>query len=96
MIKGEWGLVDKEYHLVAILGAQSSGKSTLLNAVFGTRFPVMQEAVARGQTTHGIWVSKSGGSDDDGQGKDGGRKVLVMDVEGTDGRERAEDQVLRP
>lgn len=36
----------------------------------------------RAQTTHGIWLSKSSGSD-----------ILVMDVEGTDGRERAEDQV---
>jgi hypothetical protein len=37
---------------------------------------------ARRQTTKGIWIS---------QGKD--MKVLIMDVEGTDGRERGEDQV---
>lgn len=37
----------------------------------------------RAQTTHGIWLSKSSSSD-----------ILVMDVEGTDGRERAEDQVI--
>lgn len=37
---------------------------------------------ARSQTTHGIWLSKS----DEGN-------ILVMDVEGTDGRERADDQV---
>ncbi|KAF9175161.1 Dynamin-like GTPase that mediates homotypic ER fusion [Mortierella sp. AD011] len=36
---------------------------------------------ARMQTTKGIWISK---------GKD--MKVLIMDVEGTDGRERGEDQ----
>lgn len=36
----------------------------------------------RRQTTKGIWMSK---------GKD--MPVLVMDVEGTDGRERGEDQV---
>ena len=38
----------------------------------------------RRQTTKGIWMSK---------GKD--IPVLVMDVEGTDGRERGEDQVSR-
>lgn len=37
----------------------------------------------RAQTTHGIWLSESSSSD-----------ILVMDVEGTDGRERAEDQVI--
>lgn len=36
---------------------------------------------ARQQTTKGIWISK---------GQD--MKVLIMDVEGTDGRERGEDQ----
>lgn len=54
---------------------------TLLNALFGTNFDIMSDE-RRAQTTHGIWLSKSSGSD-----------ILVMDVEGTDGRERAEDQV---
>lgn len=54
---------------------------TLLNRLFGTDFDVMSEN-ARMQTTKGIWISK---------GRD--MKVLVMDVEGTDGRERGEDQV---
>ena len=54
---------------------------TLLNRLFGTSFDVMNET-ARMQTTKGIWMSK---------GKD--MKVLIMDVEGTDGRERGEDQV---
>lgn len=83
VVKG-WGVVEKDYHLVAILGAQSSGKSTLLNAVFGTQFQVMDD-LARSQTTHGIWMSHS---------RMGDAGLLVMDVEGTDGRERAEDQVL--
>lgn len=87
LICGEWGIRDKAYHLVAILGAQSSGKSTLLNALFGTHFPVMQESVARSQTTHGIWLSKAHRSPD--------CPIIVMDVEGTDGRERAEDQVIQ-
>lgn len=38
--------------VVAILGPQSSGKSTLLNGVFETSFEVMDET-NRKQTTHG-------------------------------------------
>jgi len=38
----------------------------------------------RGQTTKGIWMSK-----------DPNREILIMDVEGTDGRERGEDQVKK-
>ncbi|SNX82793.1 probable Protein SEY1 [Melanopsichium pennsylvanicum] len=78
----KWGLADAGfgYDLCAVLGSQSTGKSTLLNKLFGTNFDVMSES-ARQQTTKGIWMCK-------------GLKmnVLVMDVEGTDGRERGEDQ----
>ena len=74
-------------------------KGTLLNRLFGTTFDVMDETM-RQQTTKGkflscplsncvfelsrtgIWMCK---------GK--GMSVMVMDVEGTDGRERGEDQV---
>ncbi|CAH7668864.1 RHD3/Sey1 [Phakopsora pachyrhizi] len=68
------------YDVVAVLGSQSTGKSTLLNRVFGTTFDVMNEAERR-QTTKGIWMCKGKNMD-----------VLVMDVEGADGRERGEDQ----
>jgi hypothetical protein len=47
----------------------------------------------RRQTTKGIWMSKNKREGADGPG---GQKmadnILVMDVEGTDGRERGEDQ----
>lgn len=78
----EWSLLDSgfNYNVVAVFGSQSTGKSTLLNRLFGTKFDVMDESERR-QTTKGIWMSK---------GKD--MPVLVMDVEGTDGRERGEDQ----
>ncbi|KAF9903376.1 Dynamin-like GTPase that mediates homotypic ER fusion [Linnemannia zychae] len=81
-IRDKWNLKDAgfNYNLAAIFGSQSTGKSTLLNRLFGTNFDVMDET-ARMQTTKGIWIS---------QGKD--MKVLIMDVEGTDGRERGEDQ----
>ncbi|KAL9936593.1 hypothetical protein V8E36_004661 [Tilletia maclaganii] len=77
-----WGLLDAGfgYNLCAVIGSQSTGKSTLLNKLFGTSFDVMDETQRR-QTTKGIWMSR---------GKD--MKVLVMDVEGSDGRERGEDQ----
>ncbi|KAF9585060.1 Dynamin-like GTPase that mediates homotypic ER fusion [Lunasporangiospora selenospora] len=81
-IQHKWHLNDAgfNYHLAAVFGSQSTGKSTLLNRLFGTHFDVMSES-ARRQTTKGIWISR---------GK--GMRVLVMDVEGTDGRERGEDQ----
>lgn len=79
---GYWGLRDAgfDYNVVAVFGSQSTGKSTLLNRLFGTTFGVMDET-KRQQTTKGIWMCR-------GQNMN----VLVMDVEGTDGRERGEDQ----
>lgn len=86
------------YDVVAVFGSQSTGKSklnlflveivlslgldsgTLLNRLFGTTFEVMNES-QRQQTTKGIWMCPSIYS-----------STLVMDVEGTDGRERGEDQ----
>lgn len=78
----KWNLSTQgfNYNVVAVFGSQSTGKSTLLNLLFGTQFPVMVEGV-RQQTTKGIWMSKAEN-----------RNFLVMDVEGTDGRERGEDQ----
>ncbi|KAJ2737788.1 Dynamin-like GTPase that mediates homotypic ER fusion, partial [Coemansia sp. BCRC 34301] len=55
---------------------------TLLNRLFGTRFDVMSDA-QRQQTTRGIWADR---------GSTGTSHVLIMDVEGTDGRERGEHQ----
>ncbi|KGB78728.1 protein SEY1 [Cryptococcus deuterogattii 99/473] len=78
----KWDLLDKgfAYDVVAVFGSQSTGKSTLLNRLFGTTFDVMDES-KRQQTTKGIWMCPSQYS-----------STLVMDVEGTDGRERGEDQ----
>lgn len=82
------------YHLISVFGSQSTGKSTLLNYLFGTQFGVMSEQERR-QTTKGIWMSKNKKEavGRDAQGKGGmAENILVMDVEGTDGRERGEDQ----
>ncbi|KAB2579295.1 GTP-binding protein sey1 [Lasiodiplodia theobromae] len=77
------------YHLISVFGSQSTGKSTLLNHLFKTSFGVMSENERR-QTTKGIWMSKNKRV---GQGdKSMADNILVMDVEGTDGRERGEDQ----
>ncbi|KAI0321065.1 protein SEY1 [Amylostereum chailletii] len=101
----KWNMhnVGFDYDIVAVFGSQSTGKSTLLNRLFGTNFDVMDES-KRQQTTKGellvcrigalavpervsvapsprIWMCR---------GKD--MNVMVMDVEGTDGRERGEDQ----
>lgn len=46
----------------------------------------------RRQTTKGIWLSKNKREDAQGGGKNMAENILVMDVEGTDGRERGEDQ----
>lgn len=75
------------YHLISVFGSQSTGKSTLLNNLFGTHFSVMAETERR-QTTKGIWLSKN----KKGSDKSMADNILVMDVEGTDGRERGEDQ----
>ncbi|TVY21444.1 Protein sey1 [Lachnellula arida] len=78
------------YHLISVFGSQSTGKSTLLNNLFGTEFGVMSETERR-QTTKGIWMSnnkREGGSGPEKMAEN----ILVMDVEGTDGRERGEDQ----
>ncbi|KAF2006181.1 GTP-binding protein Sey1 [Amniculicola lignicola CBS 123094] len=76
------------YHLISVFGSQSTGKSTLLNFLFGTQFGVMSEQERR-QTTKGIWMSKN---KKEGGGRTMAENILVMDVEGTDGRERGEDQ----
>ncbi|KAG5516036.1 hypothetical protein RHGRI_036923 [Rhododendron griersonianum] len=70
------------YAIVAIMGPQSSGKSTLLNHLFGTNFREMDAFRGRNQTTKGIWIAKAVGIEP---------CTIVMDLEGTDGRERGED-----
>lgn len=74
--------VGLDYHVTAILGCQSSGKSTLLNLLFGTQFQVMDDQKGRYQTTEGVWIARAKGAG-----------VLVMDVEGTDSKERGEEHM---
>lgn len=70
--------IGENYRTVAIIGAQSSGKSTLLNAMFGTKFDTLnQETSGMQQTTKGVWVSTNDQ-----------RNIIVFDIEGTDSSER--------
>lgn len=76
---------DKDYHVISIFGSQSSGKSTLLNNLFGTKFQTMNEQISRGQTTKGIWMSNRIIPEKN-------KNLLIMDVEGSDGIEKSEDK----
>ncbi|KAL0229396.1 hypothetical protein GEMRC1_014013 [Eukaryota sp. GEM-RC1] len=59
------------YSIVSVLGAQSSGKSTLLNEVFGTSFPFLYSNRGPKQTTQGLWISTAPKV----------QNVLIMDTE---------------
>ena len=72
-----------EYRTVAVIGCQSSGKSTLLNLLFDTTFEVMDESKGRQQTTKGIWLNRNAAGD-----------LLVLDIEGTDSKERGEQRMV--
>lgn len=78
--KLELGNCGNSYSIISIIGPQSSGKSTLLNHLFTTDFKVMNPIVGRSQTTRGIWLARCSGAK---------RCTLVLDLEGTDGVERA-------
>jgi hypothetical protein len=73
----------RSYAVVAITGPQSSGKSTLLNRLFGTSFAEMDALAGRRQTTRGVWLAPAPAV--------AAPPTLVLDLEGSDGRERGED-----
>lgn len=73
----------QEYQIVSVIGSQSSGKSSLLNAVFETEFEVLNRKMRVGQTTKGIWLSSDVPS-----------STIICDVEGSDSNEREERTVL--
>ncbi|EAR99602.2 ROOT HAIR defective 3 GTP-binding protein (macronuclear) [Tetrahymena thermophila SB210] len=70
------GQSHNSYNIVSIIGSQNSGKSTLLNRVFGTNFQMLSGS-SRTQTTKGIWVSR-----------DKEQNILILDVEGSNSRQR--------
>ncbi|EDO17445.1 hypothetical protein Kpol_1037p42 [Vanderwaltozyma polyspora DSM 70294] len=85
--------VGVNYHVISVFGSQSSGKSTLLNILFNTSFDTMDAQIKRQQTTKGIWVAHSNEllSNVDVNPEDKS-DLFILDVEGSDGLERGEDQ----
>eukprot|EP00184_Porphyridium_aerugineum_P003543 CAMPEP_0184706764 /NCGR_PEP_ID=MMETSP0313-20130426/36928_1 /TAXON_ID=2792 /ORGANISM="Porphyridium aerugineum, Strain SAG 1380-2" /LENGTH=535 /DNA_ID=CAMNT_0027168327 /DNA_START=139 /DNA_END=1746 /DNA_ORIENTATION=+ len=68
------------HQIVGILGPQGSGKSSLLNAMFGTKFqvrPVDRKSFTQA-TTKGVMACKDAKN----------KSVVLLDVEGADARER--------
>jgi predicted GTPase len=70
-----FGHCGKEYYTVAIIGAQNTGKSTLLNHLFRTKFAVLRGEAGH-RTTRGVIL-----------GRDYSEQLIVMDVEGNDSYE---------
>jgi hypothetical protein len=81
----------REYRVVAVVGCQSGGKSTLLNDAFGTHFPVLDAPKSgRRRTTLGIWAAASAGPPAQAGNGLSNCPVIVLDVEGSDSRERGD------
>ncbi|CAL6072604.1 Guanylate_binding protein [Hexamita inflata] len=70
-----------EYQMkhISIFGAQSSGKSTLLNDMFNTHLDVQQSNTVNKRTTTGIMLTIT---------QQSSQNVLILDCEGTDSSER--------
>ncbi|KAK1422513.1 hypothetical protein QVD17_25689 [Tagetes erecta] len=81
----ELGERELSYAIIAVMGPQSSGKSTLLNHLLDTKFEQMDAYKGRTQTTKGIWIARCMGIK---------HCTIAMDLEGSDGRERGEDDTL--
>ncbi|KAI6657748.1 Interferon-induced very large GTPase 1-like [Oopsacas minuta] len=68
--------IDKRLFVVSVLGIQSSGKSTLLNTMFGINFPVSSGRCTRGLFLQVIPIT------DDFRSKVGYDFLLLLDTEG--------------
>ena len=67
---------DQKVYVLSVLGVQSSGKSTMLNAVFGLQFKVSAGRCTRGAFMQLIQV------DSNIESRTGCRYILVVDTEG--------------
>eukprot|EP00871_Galdieria_phlegrea_P003667 jgi/Galph1/4300/GphlegSOOS_G2965.1 len=82
-------LATRNYAVISVIGCQSSGKSTLLNNLFQTNFPVLDtKKNGRQRTTLGTTKSVCEFATEEG-GRDN-KKLMLLDVEGVDSRERKE------
>ncbi|ETW16247.1 hypothetical protein PFMG_00187 [Plasmodium falciparum IGH-CR14] len=101
----EWMIDNKlndlgfSYNVIAVLGSQSSGKSTLLNNLFKTSFDVMNTKQGHSQTTKGLWLSYDKFDDETNNSssffklKKKNKPTLILDVEGTDSKERGDNRL---
>ncbi|KJP89838.1 hypothetical protein AK88_00549 [Plasmodium fragile] len=101
----EWMISNKlanlgfNYNVIAILGSQSSGKSTLLNNLFKTSFDVMNTKLGHSQTTQGLWLSFDTFEDSSvspskkGSSTSPVNPTLILDVEGNDSKERGDNRL---
>lgn len=71
--------------IIAITGPQASGKSTLVNSLFSTNFPVASRGSIGIATTRGILATTISHTS---------HPTLVLDVEGADARTRGRDAKL--
>ena len=58
-------------------------QGTLLNLLFDTKFEILDSTKGRGQTTKGIWMATNPQN-----------RILVLDIEGTDSKERGEQKMV--
>ncbi|ANQ10574.1 Protein SEY1-like protein [Plasmodium coatneyi] len=99
MIRNKLANLGFNYNVVAILGSQSSGKSTLLNNLFKTSFDVMNTKLGHSQTTQGLWLSFDTFEDSSLSPLEKGSKTppvnptLILDVEGNDSKERGDNRL---
>eukprot|EP00833_Pecoramyces_ruminatium_P009956 jgi/Orpsp1_1/1183988/evm.model.c7180000087531.1 len=70
---------NSQIYITSIIGRQSTGKSTLLNLLFNTKFETMENDIKK--TTQGILISFVENS-----------KILVLDNEGIDGYDNSKDK----
>ena len=63
---------------MSVIGAQSTGKSKLLNNLFGTDFGVLDTKLGRNLMNQGIWLAKSSFNTSEDN------EILFLDLEGSD------------
>lgn len=99
MIRNKLANLGFNYNVVAILGSQSSGKSTLLNNLFKTSFDVMNTKLGHSQTTQGLWLSFDTFEESPVSPLEKGNTTtpinptLILDVEGNDSKERGDNRL---
>ncbi|KAF3338953.1 protein ROOT HAIR DEFECTIVE 3 1 [Carex littledalei] len=72
---------DEKLTVVSIIGRQNTGKSFLLNSLFGTDFNVLDPQENHGQTTRGIWIAQCPTNP----------SIVVIDIEGSDSSTNAQN-----